>query len=259
MRFAAKPFIGRGAAAAVLLVLTGLVAVPVAAAGTPAGSPSAPVPPSTQDRSYLADTAQTNLAELKMAAVALQRSGTAAVRGVATTITQDHTQAQTELAAVAAPLGFTLPARPNPAQQTQLAQLRTVPPADFDTTYLQMQVNDHTVAIAATQAEIASGTNQAVVDYAKTTVSMLQKHLRMASRAEHSRAVDAEGPQPAAATLGAGGPAPVAAVVTTGPLAHGAKATGSDDAPWLIALVVVIGLGLAGGLLWLRRAAAPKH
>lgn len=246
-------------AAGLALLLTGLVATPVAAAASPSGSSSVAVPPSTQDQSYLADVSQTNIAELKMAAVVLQRSHTAAVRNVATTITRDHTQAQTELAAIAAPLGFTLPTQPNPAQRTQLAQLKAVPSADFDTTYLQMQVNDHTVAIAATQAEITNGTNQAVVDYAKTAVSMLQKHLRMSSRAEHSRAVAAEGPQPAAVTLGAGTSSPVATVVTTGPLAHGAKATGSDDVPWLIALAVVVGLALAGGLLWFRHAAGPNH
>lgn len=253
------PFAGKVAAATLMLTLTGLVAAPSGAVATPSGAPSAPVAPSTQDRSYLADAAQTNIAELKMAAVALQRSDTAAVRNVATTITRDHSQAQTELAKVAAPLGFPLPTQPNPAQRTQLAQLKVVPSEDFDTTYLQMQVNDHTVAIAATQTEVANGTNQAVVDYAKTSIPMLQKHLRMATTAEHSRAVDAEGPQPAAVTLGLGGPAPVSTVVTTGPLAHGAKATGSTDVPWLIAVAVVIALGLGGGLLWLRHAAGPKH
>jgi LPXTG-motif cell wall-anchored protein len=88
---------------------------------------------------------------------------------------------------------------------------------------------------------------------------VLQKHLRAASRAEQSRGVAAEGPQPAAVTLDPNEPAAVSTVVTAGPLAHGAKSTGSTDVPWLIALGAVIAIALAAGLGWLKHSAGPNH
>lgn len=241
-------------AAATAGVFTGLAVTATAVAvafvsAAPAGAAAA----SKQDASYLRSAAATNLAEIQMATVALQRSQSASVKQVATTILADHRAAESQLSGVAATAGVALPSGPNPQQLSQIGQLKSVSASSFDVMYLQTQVNDHQLAIQGTKQEIAAGSDAAAVDYARGSLPVLQKHLDMSTGALHGVA-GVEATAPATNSR----PAP-SDVVSSGPEAFGAKSSGSDDTGWLIGLAVVVALVLAGALLWFRHSAGPNE
>jgi putative membrane protein len=241
-----RVFLQAAASAVLLAVLAAAVALLTSA---PAGADTA----SVRDTSYLRSAAASNLAEIEMAKVALQRSHSSSVRQLATTISSDHKTAEAQLAQVAAIRNVTLPTGPNPQQLQQIGELQSVSPSSFDVTYLQTQIGDHQTAIANTKAEIATGADPTVVEYARGALPVLQKHLDMSTKAMLGvAAVEATAP----ATNS--NPAP-SNVVSSGPEAFGAKSSGSDDTGWLIGLAVVAALAIGAVLLWFRHTAGPNR
>lgn len=195
--------------------------------------------------------AQTNLAEISGASIALARSGTHTVRSLAQMIKSDHEKAQSQLTAVAQSVGYTLPTKPNSFELREAKTLKTASAETFDATYLQVQIQGHRASISNTQAEIDHGTDARVVHYAKSYLPVAEKHLRMVSAA-----IAAERSGPAGVATPQSRPADVSSpVVTTGPLAHGAKRTPSNDMWWLIGLGIAIVLGIGALLLRLKTSA----
>lgn len=224
--------------------LTTILLAPV-----PAGASTA----SGQDATYLRAASSSNLAEIAMAKIALQRTRSSSVRQVATTISTDHTKAQAQLQQVASIRKVTLPSKPNAQQLQQIGQLQSVPTTSFDVTYLQMQIDDHNTAIENTKEEIAAGADPTAVEYARGVLPVLHKHLDMAAKAMHGVAgVEATAP----ATNS--NPAP-SNVVSSGPEAFGAKSSSSSDTGWLIGLAVVAGLVILAVLLWFRHTVGPNR
>lgn len=208
---------------------------------------------STQDTSYARAADASNLAEIQMAKIALQRTRSQSVRQLATMILSDHKTTEMQLQQVASTAGITLTGKPSPQQAQQAGLLRSVPAGSFDVTYLQIQVGDHQTAIQNTKAEIATGSDAAVVQYARGALPVLQKHLHMSTKAMVGvAAVEATAP----ATNE--NPAP-SNVVSSGPEAFGAKSSGSDDTGWLIGLAVVAALGIVAVLLWFRHTVGSNE
>jgi putative membrane protein len=239
MRFACK----LAPTACVLALTTFLTAAGAGAAGSV----------SVQDKAFMTTNAQTNLAEISTARIALQLSD-AAMHDLAQTILDDHVKAQRELRQTARSLGFVLPSKPNAAQLAQAQKLKTVGATEFDQTYLQMQALGHRTSIANTQTEIREGTNRSVVAYAKRYLRVAQAHLGMLNQAITGGRFAATPVPPPSPAGGSATP-----VVTTGPLAHGAKTSPSSDTGWLIGLGAVIVLGIGALMLRLRSRAKPDN
>jgi putative membrane protein len=225
------------------------VAVAVLALVVPTSAAAAS--PSAQDASFMKSNAQTNLAEISGASIALARSGTRTVRSLVQMIETDHQKAQSQLTALAHSLGFTVPSKPNSFELREAKTLKTASAETFDATYLQVQLQGHRASISNTQAEIDHGTDSRVVRFAKSYLPVAEKHLRMVSQA-----IAAERSGPAGVATPQSRPADVSSpVVTTGPLANGAKRKPSNDMWWLIGLGIVIMLGIGALLLRLKTSA----
>lgn len=138
-----------------VLVTVGVAATPVGVAwgerghrhGPPAPAATAPVPVDAQ--AFVNQATQSNTFEIVSSQLALQRSRKAVVRRIAERLIRDHTQAQQQLAAVAAQLGLQVPPPSlNPQQQAIVNQLRGLHGKAFAKAYLQAQVVAHEQAIA---------------------------------------------------------------------------------------------------------------
>ncbi|MCW2525964.1 MAG: hypothetical protein JWM76_824 [Pseudonocardiales bacterium] len=215
------------------LLLPAIVTAITALVLAPAGEAA----PSAQDSAFMMSNEQVNLAEIAIGNLALQRATSNSARALATMTISDHQAAQTKLMALAASENVTLPTAPNAQQQAQAATLTSVSAASFDLTYLQIQVSGHQTSIAATNTEIASGTDAAVVTYAKGYLPVAQMHLTMAQ----TGVVALGGATPTAVPAGNGGQAATTSATT-------------ERTAWIgaaVGLLLVIGAGY--GLLRRRR------
>jgi predicted outer membrane protein len=132
---------------------------------------------SSQDATFLQVAQQYNLAEQAFGQIAQDRGQTAGISQLATTTLNEHKNAQTKVASLAADLGVALPSTLSSVQQAQADQLKSVASSSFDLAYAENQVGGHQQSIASTQQEISHGSNSSVVSYAKSFLSLEQSHL----------------------------------------------------------------------------------
>jgi len=131
---------------------------------------------SSLDRQFLMKAAQGNLAEVKSAKLALQKTSDAGVKQVAQKILNDHTNAQQQLMRLARSLSVTLPSAPSDAQQATYTKWSKLSGSAFDNSYLSGQMHDHAVTISLFQNEVKSGGNPAVKAWAQQTLPVLSGH-----------------------------------------------------------------------------------
>lgn len=231
--------LARATAAAAAFSIAGLIGtgvlttLPADAAGTASVS--------TQDTTYAQANAQTDLAEITIGQIAEQRALHSDTRNLAQVTISDHQKALAQLKTVASQAGITLPTAPNPTQQAQATQLKTVASSQFDATYDSIQIKGHELSISQTRTEIADGSSAAVRDFASGYLPVAEKHLQMAETAY-------------AALTGSTARAPGVSAGTGGMAATGP----ADDAPWL-ALGSAGALLIAGtGAIGLRRRMAAR-
>ena len=177
----------------------GLCSAALAALGVASPASAAPT---AQDSAFVMSNEQVNLAEITIGNIALQRASSTSARDLATKTISDHQAAKAKLTTLAAAEHITLPTAPNAQQQSQAATLKSVSATTFDLTYLQIQVAGHQMSIAATNTEISTGSDAAVVAYAKYYLPVATMHLSMAQSAESTLSA-----VPTAVPAGTGGQA----------------------------------------------------
>jgi putative membrane protein len=133
-----------------------------------------------QDAAYVVSNGQTNLAEITIGQLALDRSSDDDVLMLAKMTYDDHTAALAKLTDLAEAQGYDLPDAPSPKQQADAAALKAADDGEFDLLYAQVQVAGHQLSIANTEAEIANGSDPEVVAYAQWYLPVAQHHLEMA-------------------------------------------------------------------------------
>lgn len=122
-------------------------------------------------------------AEVELAKLALEKSGSEAVKAFSERMVADHQKVNGELLAIAATAGTTMPSSPDPAHQAALDKLRRETGSAFDRAYATRMVQDHQAAVtlfekAATQPDI----QPAVQRFAKEKLPTLKAHLEDAKR-----------------------------------------------------------------------------
>jgi putative membrane protein len=182
----------------------------------------------------MAQNAQTDLAEITMAATVAQKATTGQARSLAQETSSDHRQVLTRLRSLASTLGVTLPTEPNAQQRSMAASLAARSGSAFDIAYLNDQVAGHQQSIAQTDTEISSGSSPQVVAFAKSYLPAAQKHLAHAQSALSQLTATPNG-----ANTGSGGQA----AQSTGPGGTG---------PGLIVGGLVV-VAAAGGMMLRRR------
>jgi putative membrane protein len=187
-----------------------------------AGAATTAAPAAAQDTTWAQATAQTDLAEITIGNLALQRAQHSDTKMMAQTTISDHTKNLSQLKQVASQAGIKLPTAPNATQQSQAAQLKSVASSQFDATYDSIQIKGHELSISQTKTEIANGSSSAVKGNAQTYLPVAEKHLQMAE-SDYS----ALGGSVSGVNAGTGGLAAVRP---------------ADDTPWIAA-------GAAGALL----------
>lgn len=132
------------------------------------------------DRStFVSAVSSANEFEIKSSELALQNASSGDLKEAAKMIIADHQKAGEKLKGILDKKGAPLPSPIvfSPKHQKMLDQLQAANGKDFDTLYLDMQVQAHLEAIALFRTYAGSGDDQTVVGFAKETLPSLETHL----------------------------------------------------------------------------------
>lgn len=144
-----------------------------------AALPAAAAPLSSQDAAFVKLAGQSGMAEVKLARLALSKSKSGPVTSFATHMQADHGQANAQLAAIAKQQGFRLPASVGPKNAALMTKLDAASGSTFDRRYLASQLPAHREVLAAFKREAADGSDPALVNFAKQTIPVIEKHIGM--------------------------------------------------------------------------------
>ena len=150
-----------------------VIPVPATAASPP---PSASPAPSAQDKMFLQQAHQINLAEIATGKMAQKKGNSQTVKNLGAMFVSDHMNLDKTLMPVAQKLYVKLPSTPNSHQQSVATQLAKQSGSKFDTMFVKSEFDGHTMAIKAAQTEIAKGTNPDVMNVARQSLPMFESH-----------------------------------------------------------------------------------
>jgi putative membrane protein len=155
--------------------------------GTPTmGSPTAHGGVSAQDRAWLTEIHQANIAEVQAGSLAAKKGATTAVRSAGRMLSTEHTQFDDKVRRTARRLGVSLPAAVAPTDAAAAQRLRGRTGREFDQDFLSTMISGHEQAIAQTQAQISQGSSPQVVALAKEALPHLRHHLAALRKAQSS-------------------------------------------------------------------------
>lgn len=162
----------------------------VSPTGSPTASPTASSTAhgevSAQDRSWLTEIHQANLAEVELGDLAEKKGSTPAVRSAGRMLATEHTDFDAKVTRVAGRLGVPLPTALAPADATAANRLRGETGKSFDQDFLAAMVSGHEKAIADTKTQISQGSSPQVIALAKEALPHLRKHLAVLKKVQAS-------------------------------------------------------------------------
>lgn len=159
-------------------------------AGAAATSGSTAKPDMT-DKHFLKVSGESNLAEIKMAHLALEKSQSDDVKQFAQRMIDDHTKLQDQAAPVVQSLGMTPPSGPSMEQTHQYNELNKLSGKKFDDMYIKANVKDHQKVLALFKKEEADGKDPQVKQLAQSGEPIIQDHLDMAKKLASAHNVSA--------------------------------------------------------------------
>lgn len=135
---------------------------------------------SRRDRNFLEKAAKSGHKEVAVSQAVVSRLVTPGAKDFAQMMIADHTAANTELQALAAKRGVTLPM---PENNTQRAWAKNKANDDLDEDYLEEMVDDHEDAVALFKRG-AKSKDPEIAAFAAKTLPKLEQHLQTARTLE---------------------------------------------------------------------------
>lgn len=140
------------------------------------------------DNDFATSAAQANLAEIRMADLAMNKTSNPEVKNMAQHLEADHSKANEQLKQIAARMNIGLPTKLDAKNQAEYDRLSKLSGPEFDRAYTRNQAHAHKAVIADFRREAAHGTDPELKKYASDTLPALEHHLQLADAAEHSAA-----------------------------------------------------------------------
>lgn len=128
---------------------------------------------------FMTEAAQGGMAEVELGRLAQTKAQNAEVKSFGQKMVQDHSNANTELKALAAKKNVTLPTDVGATHKTTMDKLSKLSGAEFDKEYVAAMVEDHEKDVKAFQTQADSATDADVKAFATKTLPTLKMHLEM--------------------------------------------------------------------------------
>lgn len=136
---------------------------------------------SNSDEKFVWNAGQANLTEIEAGKLAQASASDAEVRRFGQKMIEEHTAANTELAALAQRKGFKMPTQPDESHRKDLSKLAEYSGGKFDREFMSMMVSDHRKVVDMFEDTAKDGKDADVRDFARKMVPSLKEHHRMAS------------------------------------------------------------------------------
>lgn len=133
----------------------------------------------TSPTGFMTKAAQGGMAEVELGRMASTKAQNADVKKFAQKMVQDHSNANTELKALAAKKNVTLPTELDPMHKSMSDDLSKLSGAEFDKEYVDGMVEDHEKTVALFQTQADKGTDADAKAWATKTLPNLKMHLQM--------------------------------------------------------------------------------
>ena len=136
------------------------------------------------DETFLRNSAEANMAEIKLGQLAEEKAEAPEVKNLAKRIVEDHTKAQDELKQIAQQEGINLPTDISHKDAMTYDRLSKLSGPQFDREYSQEMVKDHQKDISEFKRAETQVKNPALKQYAQRELGTLQSHLELAQHAQ---------------------------------------------------------------------------
>lgn len=134
----------------------------------------------TDAKGFMTKAAQSGMAEVEISRMAATKATNAEVKQFAQRMVQDHTNANTELKALAAKENVTLPTEVDAEHKEVMQKLNGLSGAEFDRAFMERQVEHHEKDVNLFQAQADKGEDAEGKAFAVKTLPTLKSHLEMA-------------------------------------------------------------------------------
>jgi putative membrane protein len=124
-------------------------------------------------------SAQTDMAELQMSNLALQKSTDDKVKTLAQKLIDDHTKSSTAMKQLAQQKGVTLPDQTDAKHLALATKLQGETGEKFDKDFMTSNMADHKKVVKAFEAESQKGTDPDVKGFATQFLPPVQQHTQM--------------------------------------------------------------------------------
>lgn len=131
------------------------------------------------DKRFAMMAAQTDIAELQVSNMALQKSNSDDVKKLAQRLIDDHTKTTDSMKEIASKKGLTLPTEPDAKHKALATKLESESGTQFDKDYLAANSMDHHKVVAAFQKEANSGQDPDIKAFASKYLPDIQEHTKM--------------------------------------------------------------------------------
>jgi putative membrane protein len=145
-----------------------------------AGACAAADQKSSADKRFVTEAAQGGMAEVQLGKLATEKASSADVKQFGQRMVDDHTKANDQLKSIASQQNITLPNDMGAKNQAEYDRLSKLSGDAFDKAYMKHMLTDHRKDVAEFKKEASSGKDDAVKNFASSTVPMLEEHLKMA-------------------------------------------------------------------------------
>ncbi len=142
---------------------------------------------SADDKTFLKKAAQGGMGEVMLGKLATVKASSNDVKMFGQHMVTDHTNANSELMAIAKQKKISLPKSPDPDSKSAQTRLKKVTGTAFDKVYIDHMVNDHVKDVADFQKEADQGQDPDVKAFAAKTLPTLKQHLQMAKNVQSGR------------------------------------------------------------------------
>jgi putative membrane protein len=135
---------------------------------------------SERDYKFVHDNARGGLLEVQLGELARQKAESPAVRQFGERMVADHSKANDQLKQIIAQKNAALPVGLSHHQNAEIERLQKLSGREFDRQYVDLMVKDHKMDVKEFQDAAKDLSDPDLRTFAKSTLPILEEHLRMA-------------------------------------------------------------------------------